>query len=478
MIYKPLFFLLSIVALIMISCAEDDSFSASTANKLTFSTDTVNVDTVFSNVPSSMRSFWVYNHSGDGLRCRSVRLESGGRSGFRVNVDGTYLGETTKYASTDLDVRRDDSVRVFVELTAPQNHAIGPQRIEDNLIFTLESGVEQRVNLSAHSWDAELLKNVHITKDEVIKAQEKPIVVYGGITVDSTATLTIAAGTTIYFHNDSGIKVYGRLLAEGTPTKNIVFRGDRIDRMFSYLPYDFTPGQWQGIRFFTSSYNNKMCYTDIHSTFDGVIVDSADVSKPKLTLQGTAIHNCQGYGLVANNANIIVTNSQFTNTLFDCVYVNGGNVSMNNCTLAQFYPFDGNLGVALRFTSEHPLLALRVSNTLITGYAEQQLLCEQPDSTLTFNYDFDHCFLRMPKVQTADSVHYVDVIFENVKDTTTSGAKHFVKIDTKRLRYDFRLDSASLAIDRANVKTASPIDLNGNRRDKKPDIGAFEYIKM
>ena len=139
MIYKPLFFLLSIVALIMISCAEDDSFSASTANKLTFSTDTVNVDTVFSNVPSSMRSFWVYNHSGDGLRCRSVRLESGGRSGFRVNVDGAYLGETTKYASTDLDVRRDDSVRVFVELTAPQNHAIGPQRIEDNLIFTLES---------------------------------------------------------------------------------------------------------------------------------------------------------------------------------------------------------------------------------------------------------------------------------------------------------------------------------------------------
>ena len=139
---------------------------------------------------------------------------------------------------------------------------------------------------------------------------------------------------------------------------------------------------------------------------------------------------------------------------------------------------NGKRGVALRFTSEHPLMSLRVSNTLITGYAEQQLLCEQPDSTLTFNYDFDHCFLRMPKVQTADSVHYVDVIFENVKDTTTSGAKHFVKIDTKSLRYDFRLDSASLAIDRANVKTASPIDLNGNRRDKKPDIGAFEYIKM
>lgn len=52
----------------VVACSDDDSFSTEGGLRLTFSTDTVNIDTVFSNVPSSTRSFWVYNHSGDGTR--------------------------------------------------------------------------------------------------------------------------------------------------------------------------------------------------------------------------------------------------------------------------------------------------------------------------------------------------------------------------------------------------------------------------
>ncbi len=58
---------------------------------LRFSTDTVSLDTTFSNVPTPTRSFWVYNHSGKSLRCSTVRLENGNQTGFRVNVDGTFL---------------------------------------------------------------------------------------------------------------------------------------------------------------------------------------------------------------------------------------------------------------------------------------------------------------------------------------------------------------------------------------------------
>jgi hypothetical protein len=70
------------------SLFDNDSFTTSTSNELSFSTDTVKMDTVFSNVPTATRSFWVYNHSGEGLRCSSVRLEQGATTGFRVNVDG------------------------------------------------------------------------------------------------------------------------------------------------------------------------------------------------------------------------------------------------------------------------------------------------------------------------------------------------------------------------------------------------------
>ena len=45
------------------ACDDIDDFTTSPNNLLTFSTDTVRIDTVFSTVPSSMHDFWVSNHS-------------------------------------------------------------------------------------------------------------------------------------------------------------------------------------------------------------------------------------------------------------------------------------------------------------------------------------------------------------------------------------------------------------------------------
>ena len=68
---------LPLLALILTACNDDDSFSASPFNSLTLGVDTVFMDTVFSKVPASTRSFWIYNKSGDGIRCSNVRLQNG-----------------------------------------------------------------------------------------------------------------------------------------------------------------------------------------------------------------------------------------------------------------------------------------------------------------------------------------------------------------------------------------------------------------
>lgn len=459
------------------SCSDDDSFTTSSQHRLVFSEDTIKLDTVFSNVPTPAKSFWVYNKSGDGLRCTNIRLEHGNQTGFRVNVDGTYLGASVGYQMGGVEIRNKDSIRVFVELTSPYNYKETAKYLEDNLLFTLESGITQRVNLNAWSWDARLLHNVHIKKDSVISG-EKPIVIYGGIKVDTMATLTIKEGTTLYFHNDAGIDVYGRLICEGTAEKNVVLRGDRIDHMFDYLPYDYVTGQWQGIHFYGSSYDNELIYTDIHSTFDGIIVDSCDVNRLSLSLLSSTVHNCQGYGVMATNSQVLIENSQITNTLKDCLYVNGGLASVNNCTLAQFYPFDANRGVALRFSArQYALEILECQNSLITGYADDEMMGEGGDSLTSFNYYFSDCIIRTPKITTDDSLCFVNVLFEDIKDTLHYGQKHFMRIDTDSLRYDFRLDTISPAIDRGNPLTSLPLDRNGIIRDDKPDIGAFERIK-
>ena len=464
--------------LLMAACTNDDDFVTSPNNRVAFSADTIRFDTLFANVPSTTRSVWVYNRSNENIRFQSVSTAKAAQTGFRVNVDGIYLGAENNYQSSDIELRKGDSLRVFVELTAPKASSDAPTLTEDDLVFSLADGAEQKIHLNAYTWNALMARNMEISHDTTINTQGRPLVIYGGIRVDSAATLKIAAGQTLYFHGDARLDVYGTLVAQGNDQQPITLRGDRLDRMFDYLPYDRVPGQWKGVHLHTSSYGNQLSYTDIHSTFDGVVVDSSDVNKQKLTASQTTIHNCQGTGLRATNSNIVLNNTQITNTLGDCVEVDGGAVEINNSTLAQFYPFDGNRGYALHFSARHPLVKLDVTNSLITGYADDQISGDLPkNADQPFNFNFEDCVLRTPKPTTADSVYFKNIIYEDVKDTTIYGEKNFVKIDADKQSYDFHLSKISAAVDKANAKTARPIDRDGAKRDELPDIGAYEYRK-
>ena len=128
--------------------------------------------------------------------------------------------------------------------------------------------------------------------------------------MDSGATLTITPGSTLYFHSDAGMDVYGRLRSIGTADNGILLRGDRIDHMFNYLPYDRVPAQWMGVRFHSSSFDNELRYTELHSTNTAITVDSSDVARQTLLLSHATIHNCQGYGLVTTNAKVMLENVQ------------------------------------------------------------------------------------------------------------------------------------------------------------------------
>ena len=424
---KRLSFFIALAAALLVACSDNDSFSSSTGNQLTFETDTVKFDTLFSTVPSATETFWVYNHSGDGIRIQTVRLERGNQSGFRVNVDGTYLDPV----GNDFEVRKGDSLLVFVEVTTRENHATEPQLVEDNLLFTLESGVQQRVNLRTHSWDAKKISNLVIERDTLIETTE-PLVVYGaGIMVDEGATLTLR-NTTLYFHDGAGIEVNGRLVAEGC-----TLRGDRLDHMFDYLPYDRVPAQWGGVTMTPTSAGNTLTNCEIRNATNALVCDSTDVQ-----LTATIIHNSGGVGLWATDAEVALSYCQLTNTMGDCLRLEGCQAVVDHCTLAQFYPFTANRGAALRFTTTKQPLLLVCTNTLATGYDDDVVMGEQPDSTIVFDYRFEDCLLRTPEVK--DTVRFKRILWETAKDSI-QGTKHFRTIDEENLYYDFRLDSISPA---------------------------------
>lgn len=469
--------LLALLLCVMTGCQDDDSFSTNVSNILSFSADTVKLDTVFSAVPTTTRTFWVHNESGDGIRCTKIRLERGNQSGFRVNVDGVYLGSESGYQASEVEIRKGDSIRVFVELTSPVNGRNKPWLVEDNLLFLLESGVTQKVNLNAYSWDAIKYRNLHITNDTTLTG-DRPIIVYGKLTVEEHATLTLAAGTTLYFHDGGGIDVYGRLCSQGEAGKEVILRGDRLDWMFDYLPYDLMSGLWDGIHFYETSYDNVMEFTDLHSSFNGIVCDSADVEKQKLTLKNMTVHNCQGKGLSTVNCKVTAENCQFTNTLYECVDILGGDVTMNHCTLAQFYPFDSNRMPALNYYSSAtmPLLRMDCINSIVTGYPEDVVMGATENEVIPFNYRFISCILRTPAVEDAE--HIIDVIFENVEDTASvQGDKHFKLVDINTQHYDFHLDSLSPAINKGSKDYPVSDDRDGKARDDQPDIGCFEESK-
>lgn len=458
------------------SCADDATFSSSPSYKLGFTQDTISLDTIFSRVPSSTRTIWVHNDNKEGLRCSSIRLSNGNQTGFRVNVNGVYLGETQGYQIMNEEIRKGDSIRVFVEITSPTNHADTPQLITDDLIFTLESGVQQKVNLRAWSWDAELLHNVIVSHDTII-GSSMPTVIYDSLIVQKGATLTIPAGKTLFMHGNAAIKVDGRLVCDGEPGNEVVLRSDRLDNMFDYLKYDDVSGQWGGIVIGTDSYDNVIRYTDIHATRDAIVCDSSSTAKQKLTMFASTVHNAKGYGILARECAIKIENSQLSNTLGACLAVINGNTHVNNCTLAQFYPFDGNRGDALTViqdTTYSSRLDFSISNSVVTGYADDVITLSQSDTTRT-SVLFSHCLLRTPEVE--DTTICRDIIWEDVNDTVASGRKNFVKIDTHNLRYDFHLAKGSLAIDAADPLTSLPTDRDATLRDEKPDMGCYEARK-
>lgn len=474
--------LLVLSSVLSVSCEDEETYTTSPSALLDFSTDTVRFDTVFTTIGSSTQLFKVYNRGGESLMLPSIRLASGGRSGFRVNVDGM---SGTEFA--DVEVRDGDSLYVFVEVTVDPRDEDNPFLLRDSLQFLLQSGLYQQVQLEAYGQDMIVLRGVSFATDTTLTG-ERPYVVYDSLCVDSGATLRLSEGVRLHFHSGAFMRVDGTLRAEGSVERPVVFRGDRLDNMFDYLPYDRMDNQWGGIILGVSSYDNYLNHADIHSGGWGIRCDSADVALNKLTIENSVIHNVAGDALSAVNGRLWVGNSELTNAGRHCLSVRGGDVQVFFSTLASFSPW-AYQGEAVSLSNEWcPLIRAEFRSSIITGrfYSPNDLKMwptSEPDS-LTFNYRFDHCLISVPidslRGDTLPGGRYSNVRVDSV-GYEVSRMKNFPLIDTDIFFYDFSLDSLSQAIGAGNRDDALnlyPLDRLGRSRleDEAPDAGAQERL--
>ena len=469
--------LLMSLSLFMASCDDDEAYTTSPSALLAFSADTIRFDTVFTTIGSATQLFKVYNRGDEPMMLSSIRLAGRGETGFRVNVDGLSGTEFT-----DVEVRDGDSLYVFVEVTVDPRNEDNPFLLRDSLQFLLQSGICQQVQLEAYGQDMIVLRGTVFSTDTTLTG-ERPHVVYDSLVVDSNATLSLSEGVRLHFHNGAFVRVYGTLKADGSVERPVVFRGDRLDRMFDDLPYDRLDNQWGGITLSASSFDNYLNHVDIHSGSWGIRCDSSASDRNKLTIENSVIHNVAGNALSAVGGRLWIGNSELTNAGSHCLKVRGGDVQVVHSTLANFYPW-AYRGAALSLSNEWcPLTRADFRSSIVTGYSSNELmLMRDKVDTLAFNFRFSHCLLNIPAdsigADTLPDGRYYRVRIDSVEHEV-SRITNFPFIDTDIFYYDFSLDSLSQAVGAGNPEDALnlyPLDRLGRIRseDEAPDAGARE----
>lgn len=144
------------ITFVLASCSDDDALTpASSTDELSFPADTLCLDTVIAGVPSATYMFTIHNNNNKAILCENIKLVNGGKSGFRVNVDGESLSSASNWCVNDVMVRKKDSIRVFVGITASKNQQQYPCNTTDKMLFKLNNGVEQEVVLTAYTLGAD-----------------------------------------------------------------------------------------------------------------------------------------------------------------------------------------------------------------------------------------------------------------------------------------------------------------------------------
>jgi hypothetical protein len=371
---------------------------------------------------------------------------------------------------------------IFVSVTVDPTKSNSPVLIEDSLLFQT-NGVNQSIKLQAFGQDMILLKNKYVLNDTTLTA-DKPYLVYGYLAIDTAKTLTLNPGTKLYFHNNSNLVVYGNLKAEGTAEKPIVMRGDRLDKIkfTTPVPYNYVAGQWGGVYLLWKGGHHEMKHVDMNSGYVGVYFSNNDRNtRPSLTISDCRIHNFLLYGLVVQNGDLTVTNSEISNTSSYSVYLNGGTHTFIQSTIANYFnnaaqPVSRDTKPALMIMDLNRTAPMETTfkNCIISGSSGNEFSLASKFMSL-YKGVFDHCYIRTSKQLTLPQ-------FSNIRWYAQNDSifKNSYYDPDKGIYYNFTPDSVSPARGLADPAVAAqyPLDLNGNNRlqDGKPDAGAYEWM--
>ncbi len=485
------------------SCRKDFDYAPSTGN-LSFSKDTVFLDTVFTNIGSATYTLKVYNKGNRDVLIPFIGLETGQNSSYRLNVDGMAGKEFN-----DIPLLAKDSLFVFIETTFDVaqtgtneflytegllfGNGNNTQRVElvtlvKDAIFlypaTLSDGTKETLVLGLDSEGNEIrVEGFYLQPNQLNFTNQKPYVIYGYAAVPDGSTMNVEAGGRVHFHNNSGLVVEqgatllvnGQLSLDQEVLENeVIFEGDRLEP-----GYAKEPGQWGTVWLRQGSIGNSLEHLTIKNATVGLRVQGDGIlASPTLTLRSTQIYNSINQNLWATGASIIAENSVLGNAGENSFLGEmGGQYYFAHCTLANYWNngFRGGTALALNNLDGQDLDNADFVNCIVAGTMAIELQLQQ-DLSSVFNFSFKHCLLQFndpansfadnPLYNFGDANLYENVLLDQDPDFLLP------------FEDQFQIGANSSALDAAdpNITPPIPADISGVVRDQNPDIGAFEFV--
>ena len=465
------------------ACKKNNQINPDASLKLSFSTDTLLFDTVFTSLGSATHQLRIYNPNSDDLQISSIRLLGGESSPYRLNLDGENNIEFY-----DKIIPANDSLFSFLRVTINPNDLNTPFVVEDELEF-ITNGNTQIVKLLAWGQNANYivadkvvtLGNVkypyHVVADSLqttVWTNERPYVIYGWALINSWGTLKIEEGTRIYCHQGSGIFSWsdGQLIISGTAENPVVIQGDRLEAY-----YNDTPGQWEQILMMDgrAGADHRISHAIIRNGTIGLNCQSSlKVTECALRIDNTIIENQSGYGLYSILYPVEAKNFVIANCGFANFWAFGGDYRFVHGTFADYWQDQHNNNIAISVANRaidgneelfyYPF-HMEMDNCIVYGkHKDEFSTAFGPDADSTFI--LDHCLIKSEKFN-GGMAGFSHCLF-NLEP-------YFVD----ELR-DYHIDSiASPIIGTGNPLFGNevPYDLDGVLRVGAPDIGAYQFAK-
>lgn len=477
--------LLGLLLLVGFSSCEQDILSDDPTLRLSFSHDSVLFDTVFTQMGSSTKRVMVYNPNKHAVLIEKVEMKNG--KSFFANLDG----ENQLQNIHDITLRGGDSMFLFVRAEIDPLQSNNPVLVEDTITFYVNNQ-SQHVYLQAYGQNVEIIqsKDGLVLRDALRLNNKKPYLIYDTLVV--AGDLSIQEGTTLYMHTGAMIYVYGNVRAEGSLDKPIVIRGDRTDMLFDSVPYRVSSGQWNGLYLLhlkgTPAPTYRLNYVDILSGSIGLYVMSEDAThRPNLSLTNARIHNHSIYGLVLQNVDATVVNTEISNCASYCVYLAGGKHRFVHNTIASYFGY--------------PYTTINIHSNILPEDVAAVFINNLSKNMATTNTSFYNCIITGARknnviLATPLPAYYEGEFVGNYLQADTLQAefarqnKYATESDTVVFRnvyylykeykyFDFQLDSLSPARGVADsiVALSYPYDRLGIRRKEKPDAGCYEFVQ-